>query len=124
MVEDSYLSGTRKSITNTTSLLVPVEFLNDICPNKVKDSRFVVCKNWVAKHKLFIVLVKLQVFRFVPFGPIILFHQFSSCEFHHFCHDIPDVTVNDNISSWSLGEYQRGSRFWSPAITELVNAQL
>ena len=71
MVENSYLTGTCRTIANAT-LLAPVELFYDVCPDEVEDCRVVFCNNWVAEHDLFVVLVWLKVFRLVPIGPIIL----------------------------------------------------
>jgi hypothetical protein len=62
VVQDLHLSGVRKPVANATSFLSSVKFFYDIRPDKVKNSRVILFNNWFAKHKLLIILVKLQVF--------------------------------------------------------------
>jgi hypothetical protein len=65
----------------------------------------------------------MEVFRFIPLGPVILFCEFASGEFHNFCH-VSDVTISYDVPSWSPGKIGSGVRFWGPTIAELVDAQL
>ncbi len=107
VIKDPYLAGTRRPITNTSSFLASVQFLNHIRPNKVKYSGFIFRSNWVIEHELFIILVKLEVFRFVPISPVVLFHKFAPGEFHHLRDNIPNIAINYDILSWSLREIVR-----------------
>jgi hypothetical protein len=65
----------------------------------MENSRFIRSGDRVTKHELVIVLIKLEVFGFVPLGPVILFHKFPSSEFHHYSDYIPNVAINNNIPS-------------------------
>jgi hypothetical protein len=51
MVKDPYLTRTGGSFADATSFLVSVKFLNDICPNEIEYSRFILHWNGIAERQ-------------------------------------------------------------------------
>ena len=72
---------------------------------------------------MLVVLVQLEVFRLIPVGPVSLFHQFASSEFHN----VPNITVSYDIVCRGLGYIGKNRReggFRGPTIAVLVDIQL
>ncbi len=57
MVQDPNLAQTGGTVTDTTSFLASIEFLNYICPNEVEVSLIIRYRDRIAEHVLLIVLV-------------------------------------------------------------------
>jgi hypothetical protein len=65
--------------------------------HEVKNRHLLLNRNWLTKHTLRVILIKLQVFQRLPFIPIWLFQKFTSCEMHNSCDNIENITRIDEF---------------------------
>jgi hypothetical protein len=73
LIKDFDRSWSWRTIADTACLLTSVKGLDTISPHKKEHSILLVNLNWVTKHALRIVLVKLKELQSLPVGPVLLF---------------------------------------------------